>query len=458
MTAQPPEVLLLVGLGVTNSAAARALVARGHTVLLTDDSEDPRAAEVAAELGCEFHHRPDRDQLRDLLGRCGAYMATPGLPEGHPLFELAGTSGVPGISEFDLAAAWDDRQLLAVTGTNGKTTVVTLVADMLQRSGIRCAAVGNLEVPLVAAIEDPDPQCFVVEASSFRLAHSAHFAPRVGTWLNFAPDHLDVHRDLGSYRTAKERIWAEQGPRDVSVFNAEDPEVARAVLRTEGHGQKVAFALDAVVGGAPVDFHEGDGFLRGPDGIDLVATGELWSRLPHDRRNVLAAAATAWHGGATPGGIGAAAASFRGLPHRVELIAERDGIRFYNDSKATTPHATLAALEGFDDVVLIAGGRNKGIDLSVMGAARNLRAVVGIGEAGPEILAALDGVPGAQAADMAAAVELASSMAEPGDVVLLSPGCASFDWYESYGARGDDFRSAVRQLMDPPRALGAHDG
>lgn len=441
-----PQAVLLVGLGVTNTAAARALVSRGHNVAITDDGDGDGAAAVAAELGCEFQHRPDRVALGFLLERSGAFMATPGLPESHPVFDLAESLGVRGISEFDLAAAWDDRDLLAVTGTNGKTTVVSLVASMLEHSGIRCAAVGNLEVPLVAAIEDPAPQCFVVEASSFRLAHSAHFAPRVGTWLNFAPDHLNVHRDLDSYRRAKARIWAEQGSQDVSVFNAEDPVVSSEMRHSSGGGRRISFALESTVDGHEVDFHEADGWICGPDG-PLVATGELWSRLPHDRRNVLAAAATASFGGATTDGIRCGASEFRGLPHRVELVGELDGIRFYNDSKATTPHATLAALEGFEHVVLIAGGRNKGIDLSVMGSAPNLRGVVGIGEAGPEVREALGWLPGAVATSMPEAVEVASSIARQGDVVMLSPGCASFDWYGSYGERGDHFRSVVYDIV-----------
>lgn len=440
-----PEAVLLVGLGVTNAAAARALVARGHAVVITDDGDGTDAAALAEDLHCEFRHRPDHGVLASLLEGSGAYMVAPGLPESHPVFDLAGPLGVRCISEFDLAAAWDDRDLLAVTGTNGKTTVVTLVASMLEHSGIPCAAVGNLEVPLVAAIDDPVPECFVVEASSFRLARSERFAPHVGTWLNFAADHLDVHRDLDSYRRAKARIWAGQGPRDVSVFNAEDPVVSSEMEHTTGSGRRISFGLVPSTGGRRVDFHQDGAWLCGPDG-PLVEASALWSRLPHDRSNVLAAAATASFGGATPEGIAAAASEFKGLPHRVELVGERDGIRFYNDSKATTPHATLAALEGFDHVVLIAGGRNKGIDLSVMGTAGNLRGVVGIGEAGPEVLDAFADIPGAIAQSMSEAVQLASAMARNGDVVVLSPGCASFDWYGSYSERGDDFRTEVREL------------
>lgn len=446
-----PARVLAVGLGVTNAVAARALVARGHEVVVTDDGERAGAAALADELGCEFHHRPARRELEALLRRSDAFIATPGLPESHAVFELAALIGVRGLSEFDLAAAWDDRPLVAVTGTNGKTTVVTLVASMLEHSGIRCAAVGNLEVPLVGAIEDPDPSCFVVEASSFRLGHSEHFAPSVGTWVNFSPDHLDVHRDLGSYRRAKARIWSEQRTGDTAVFNAQDPVVRAEVVRTTGRGTKVAYALDrraaqSADAGWEVRYHEHRGSLCGPWG-ELVAVDDLWSRLPHDRSNVLAAAATAASAGATPEGIRVAATGFGGLPHRVQLVAEVDGVRYYNDSKATTPHAALAATQGFERIVLIAGGRTKGTDLSVLGSATGVRAVVGIGEAAGEVLAALSGVPGVIASDMAEAVRTASSTARPGDVVLLSPACASFDWYGSYVERGDRFVDAVDALV-----------
>ncbi len=444
-----PQVVTLVGLGVTNAAAARGLVKRGHRVLITDDSggEDGPAAALAGSLGAEFHYRPDAAQLHALLVRSGTYMATPGLPERHAVFDVARSIGMSGISEFDLAAAWDDRPLVAITGTNGKTTVVTLTAAMLEHSGIACATSGNVEVPLVQAIDDPEPQCFVVEASSFRLAHSRRFAPHVGTWLNFAEDHLDVHHDLESYRAAKARIWSDQSDRDVSVFNAQDPVLCDEIASTSGAGQPVAFALDPVVDGRQVDFYESERWLRGPDGVGLVQVDELWRKLPHDRRNVLAAAATAWAGGATAEGIRSGAESYVGLPHRVELVAEVDGVRFYNDSKATTPHAVLAALEGFDGVVLIAGGHNKGVDLAVMADATNVSAIVGIGESGGEVREAFADLPGVTASNMADAVERAASMAHAGEVVLLSPGCASFDWYGSYSERGDDFREVVLGLM-----------
>lgn len=440
---------LLVGLGVTNAAVARALVAHDLEVDLVDDGAGEGPARVAEELGRPLHRAPGPDQLARLVVQSDAVVPAPGLPERHEVFAAAEVAGRPVLSEFDLAAAWDDRPVLAVTGTNGKTTVSMLVEQMLVSSGVATAAVGNLEVPLVAAVEDPAPACFVVEASSFRLAHSRRFRPRVGTWLNFAEDHLDVHLDLDRYRDAKARIWSDQGPGDRAVVNAEDPVVAACSPSGTG-AEVVRFGLAPHVDGVPVDYFERNGVLTGPEG-DLVPSRELWRSLPHDRTNALAAAATALGGGATLDGVRAALRGFRGLPHRVELVATADGVRWYDDSKATAPHATLAALSGFDSVVLVAGGRNKGLDLSVLGAAADrVRAVVGIGESGPEVLAAFPGRPSALATTMAEAVDAAAGLAAGGDVVLLSPGCASFDWYGSYAERGDDFARCVRELTGDP--------
>lgn len=439
--------LLLMGLGVTNTAVADAATAHGLEVVLADDSSSGALDELAARLGARAERSPDAERLAALVALVDAVVPAPGLPERHPVFAAAAAAGRPVLSEFDLAGAWDDRPVLAVTGTNGKTTVTLLVEQMLLASGVPTAAVGNLDVPLVAAVADPAPDCFVVEASSFRLAHSRWFRPRVATWLNFAEDHLDVHADLERYRAAKARIWADQGEGDTAVVAADDPVVAAAAPVVGP--TVVRFGLAPDVDGVPVDFHVAGDRLVGPDGLDLVGVDELWRSLPHDRTNALAAAATALAGGATVDGVRAALRAFRGLPHRVELVAEVAGVRWYDDSKATAPHATLAAVGGFESVVLVAGGRNKGIDLSVLAAAGDrVRAVVGIGESAEEVLAALGDRPSRRAASMEAAVAAAAELARPGDVVLLSPGCASFDWYGSYAERGDDFARHVRQLAE----------
>jgi UDP-N-acetylmuramoylalanine--D-glutamate ligase len=411
-------------------------------VVLSDDGADPAAADaVAAELALACAH-PAPEELPSLLGRVATVLPTPGLREAHPLFDAARAAGRPVISELDLAAAWDDRPTLGITGTNGKTTVTTLSRDVLVRSGIRAVDAGNTEVPLVEAIDDPDVEVFVVEASSFRLAHSQRWAPRVGTWLNFAPDHLDVHRDLGAYEAAKASIWAHQGEGDTAVGNADDAIVADHLATVTGP-RRVTFGLGSA------DYRvdpSGERLLR-PDGSVIASVLDLYRALPHDLSNALAAVASTDALGATAEGAGAALAGFSGLRHRVELVGERDGISWIDDSKATAPHATAAAAGGFPSVVLIAGGRNKGLDLRPLGQIGSVRAVVGIGESAGEVVTAFPDRPSAIAETMEAAVEAAARLARRGDTVLLSPGCASFDWYSGYGERGDDFARIVRELV-----------
>ncbi len=448
------------GMGVTNLAVASALLRHGCSVLLSDDGDPVSLVAATDDLGgaqgvaarAEGRMRvvtaPDPARLAELVAEVDAVVPTPGLPERHPLFAAAAAAGRPVLSEFDLADAWDDRPILAVTGTNGKTTVTTLVDAMLDASGVRSAAVGNTDVPLVAAIGDEATEVFVVEASSFRLAHSRRFRPRVATWLNFAEDHLDVHRTLGDYREAKARIWADQGPHDTAVVNAEDAVVAAAVPTGADAPRVVRFGLVRDVGGIRPEYHEHDGALWGPGPVELVRCDELWSTLPHDRSNALAAAATAIAGGADLHGVRHALRSFGGLSHRVQLVGERAGVRWFDDSKATAPHATLSAIRGFDRVVLIAGGRNKGLDLHALARGGDrVRAVVGIGEAGPEVVGAFPDRASALADSMEAAVRAAAGLATAGDTVLLSPGCASFDWYRSYAERGDDYTALVRRLV-----------
>jgi UDP-N-acetylmuramoylalanine--D-glutamate ligase len=436
-----PGRALLIGFAVTNQAVARALLARGAEVVATDDHPTAATRAAAESAGVELIEAPDDARLGALVASVDAVVPSPLVPERHPVFALAARAGVPVLSEFDLARAWDERPLVAITGTDGKTTVTTLVTEMFEASGVRAAAVGNTEVPLVEAIDDPDVEVFVVEASSFRLGHTRRFSPRVATWLNFAPDHLDVHGSLASYEAAKARIWAHLPPAATAVANADDPVVMRHL--PDGV-DTVTFGLGS--GPDAADVHPVGDDLVTADGRLLVRIDELHGTLPHDVANALAASATALAGGASLDGVRRALRSFRGLPHRVAAVGEWHGVRWYDDSKATAPHATLAALRGFESVVLIAGGRNKGLDLTVLAAeADRIRAVVAIGEAATEVEAAFagDGPVVTVTTGMEDAVAVADDLARPGDVVLLSPACASFDWFGSYHERGEAFTSAV---------------
>ena len=425
-----PTSALLVGMGVANRAVAGALARRGHAVVAVDDNPSDELRADADALGITLG---SSDELIGLVAAAAFVVPTPGLPEQHEAFAIADAAGVAVVSEFDLAAVWDDRPIVAVTGTNGKTTTVELAVAALTADGRIAVAAGNTDIPLVTAIDDPNTDVFVVEASSFRLARASRFRPTVATWLNFAPDHLDVHRSLESYEAAKAHLFSLAGGGTV-IANAADPVVMRNV---PVDAATVTFGL----GGEW--YLDGD-VLAGPDG-PFAVTGELWRALPHDIENTLAVAASLAPLGVSPEAVARAASTFAPLAHRVTPVGELDGQTYYDDSKATTPHATLSALRGFDRVVLIAGGRNKGIDLTPMASASDrVVAVVAIGDSADEIERAFaPDTPVVIAGDMGGAVSAARQLAASSVPVLLSPGCASFDWYRNYGERGDDFARAV---------------
>jgi UDP-N-acetylmuramoylalanine--D-glutamate ligase len=431
---------VVVGFGVTGRAVTDHLVGGGAGVVVVEDGGgDTLALDVAAS-GARL------GTVDDVAG-ADLVVPSPGVPPTHPVHAAAAAAGVPVVSEVELAwrAAAPGTRFVAVTGTNGKTTVATMAAAILVAAGVRAVPAGNIGLPLVTAVATR-PDVVVAEVSSFQLQHTAGFRPDVAVWLNFAADHLDWHPTLEHYAAAKARIWANQGPGDVAVVNAEDPVVAAAA--GSAPGRLVTFGIDrgewCVAGGT----------LRGPRG-DVVAASQLPRCLPHDVANALAAMAAASAAGAGTEACRAGVTAFAGLPHRVQLVGEAGGVRYYDDSKATTPASVEAALRGFESVVLIAGGRNKGLDLRPLaGQAHRVRAVVAIGEAAPEVEAAFSGAaPVTVARSMADAVVAAAAAARPGDAVLLSPGCASFDWYRNYAERGDDFAAAVHDLLE-----GGHAG
>jgi UDP-N-acetylmuramoylalanine--D-glutamate ligase len=447
---------LVYGLAVAGAATVRALQRRGVEVRVVDDSGDRRRQDLATDLGVELVVAPDGDALDRLVAATDVVVPAPGVPETHPLFAAAAAAGRPVVSELELAYGWEQertggpRPMLAVTGTDGKTTTTFLAVEMLRAGGRRVVAAGNTDVPLVEAVDDADLDVFVVECASFRLAWTERFRAEAAVWLNLAEDHLNWHTSMASYEAAKARIFDQQRPTDVAIGFAGDP-VVMAHLRA-APGRRRTFALtDAdyrVEGSRP---HQQ---LVGPDGPFADVAG-MPRTLPHDLTNALAAAALVLETGLVgPSAVAAALAGFAAPPHRIELVGDAGGVRWYNDSKATTPHAASTAIRGFDRVVLIAGGLNKGLDLGPMAAeAGRIRGVVAIGRAAGDVAAAFAGrAPVITAGSMAEAVERAGDLATPGDVVLLSPGCASFDWYPDggYPARGDDFRRLVQERLRVP--------
>lgn len=439
----PYDRAVVLGLGVTGRSVAQALRRRDIAVTVIDDRPTDDTRRLAIELGIELIEAPDWATLEAAFVGAAAFLPSPGVPESHPAFGLARAHQVPTISEFDMARWWDDRPIAAVTGTDGKTSVTLLAVAMLEASGIAAVAVGNTETPLIEVIDDPSFDAFVVEASSFRLAHSERFEPTAAAWLNFSPDHLDVHSSLESYELAKAKIWANLSPNGLAVAPSDDP-VVQAHVPSDRPSTIVGLEPGIGIGG----FVENGRLLL--DGVDIAGLDDLERAFPHDVTNTLVAAALAVRLGATVTGIRAALATHRLPPHRIQHVATSHGVSFYNDSKATVPHAVLTAVRAFASVVLIAGGKNKGLDLGgLRGAADRTRAVVVMGDAADEIAAVFDGETTVlRATSMDEAVRVALSVAEIGDAVLLSPGCTSFDAYPNYGARGDDFIRAVHELVE----------
>lgn len=441
---------LVYGVGVAGMATVGALVRRGLPVVAVDDRVDAGKEAALGRLGVRLLGGLRDDELTSLVASTDFVAPAPGVPETHPVIVEAIRQGVPLRSELDLAYSWEQervggpRPMLAVTGTDGKTTTVSMVEEILAAGGRRPVACGNTEIPLVEAI-DTDADVFVVEATSFRLAFAESFRAEAAAWINLAPDHLDWHASMSTYEAAKSRLWHGVRPHDTAIGFADDPVVMAHLRRTRC--RQVTFARTGA------DYRLEGTMLTGPGG-PLVDARALHRSLPHDITNALAASALVLESGLVASdSVERALSSFVPPHHRIELVAEHRGVRWYDDSKATTPHAAVTAIRGFESVVLIAGGRNKGLDLSPMASeSGRIRAVVALGEAASEIEQAFESrVPVTVVDSMGAAVEAALRCATAPDVVLLSPGCTSLDWYPGYAARGEDFARHVLALMSQTR-------
>ena len=438
---------LVLGIGVAGKAVARALTKRGVTCVLVDDNTSPTHEAFAKEIGAELFVAPDIYSLGEIVKGVDIILPAPGVPESHPLFSIAHDAQKELISEIELAYRWEQtrpggpRPIVAVTGTDGKTTTTLLAAAMISASGRKSVAVGNTDTPFIAAL-DSDADVFVVECSSFRLALTSEFRAEASVWLNIAPDHLDWHVDIDSYVNAKAKLWASLRESDAAVAPTGSSLITG--LAAASHGRLVPFG-EGATGGYRLD----NGHLVGPSG-SIAPVSSMKRALPHDISNALAAAAICLEAGvATNESILKALETFLPARHRIEFVGERDGVRWFDDSKATSPHAVRTALRAFPRVVLIAGGRNKGLNLAeLIDESATVRAVVGIGECGSEIASIFSAhCPTAVATSMKDAVLAANGFAEPGDVVLLSPACTSFDWYKNYEERGVDYANNVRALL-----------
>ena len=445
MTAAQKKHALVVGLGLTGMSCVRYLIAHGYDVSAIDSRAAPPGLN---ELQREFPDVPVHAGgfTADWFGRADMLVVSPGISVREPAIAAALANGHEVLGDIELFARAARAPILAITGSNGKSTVTALVGAMCRAGGLDTRVGGNIGVAALSLLESTEPDVYILELSSFQLETTSSLNARAATILNLAADHMDRYRNLAEYADAKARIFRGDG---VIVINADDERVRAMVPSNRRY---IRFSLSAPARDTDLGLRERAGkiwLVRGDS--DIMPAAEL--RLPgrHNIANVLAAMALAdAHGIARDAQIDAARA-FTGLPHRTELVAEHDGVRWINDSKGTNVGATVAALDGMDaPIVLIAGGDGKGADFSELRApcARRARAVILIGRDGPRIETALAGVvPTTYATDMRDAVRHAVRAAQSGDIVLLSPACASFDMFRNYEHRGDEFRAAVKEVV-----------
>ncbi|HIE12230.1 MAG TPA: UDP-N-acetylmuramoyl-L-alanine--D-glutamate ligase [Desulfotomaculum sp.] len=437
--------VLVVGAGQSGIAAARFLNQKGAAVTLTDIK--PAALLIEATgTGVEtfFGGYPEAGGY-DLL------VVSPGVPLTVAPVAQALNLGIEVIGELELAWRFARAPVVAITGTNGKTTTTALTGEILRAAGRRTLVAGNIGVPLVTAVEDYGPEDIIVaEVSSFQLETAFSFRPRVAVVLNVTRDHLDRYQTTAAYAAAKARIFANQGEGDTAVLNLDDPVVAAMKECTRARvlffSRRHNLDTGAFVHAGRVVVSE-NGVLT-----EVCGAGEIGIPGPHNLENALAATAAAAALGVPGAIIGRALRDFEGVVHRLEFVAEVGGVRYVNDSKGTNPDAALKALESYRrPVVLIAGGRNKGNDFTTLAAKikERARALVTVGESAGEIAAAARAA-GVQeiyhAKDLREAVFQARDAAVQGDVVLLSPACASWDMFKNYEERGELFKQIVREI------------
>ena len=431
------EHVVVVGAGVAGSAAARVLLAEGATVRVSDSG---RATAAAADLRAEGIEVLEGGHAPDHLDGATMVVASPGVPPHAEILSWAHDRTLPVWGEMELGARLARVPYLAVTGTNGKTTTTGMLAACLRSAGLDAVACGNIGRPFpTAARESHD--ALVVEVSSFQLAMQTSFHPRVSVLLNLAPDHLDWHGSFDEYAAAKARVFALQGAADVHVGNLDDE--ASAAISRSAPCEVRWFTI-----GEPADDGAGvrDGRLTaGWSGADL---GALALDTPAMRADAAAAATAANAFAIGDRAIAEAIGTFAPEPHRGEPVATVDGVRFVDNSKATNPHAAIAAVGDAEGVVLIAGGDAKGVDLTPLGSiASHLAGVVAIGASAGEVRAVFDGrVPVREAGSIEEAAKVAFRMASEGGTVLLAPACASWDMFRDYAERGDRFAAAARAL------------
>src|SRR5580704_6443448 len=446
--------VLVVGLARTGVATALFCAARGALVTATESRTEAEIGESVTKLRnagvtVELGGHQETTFLHQAL-----IVPSPGVPAEFPLLVAARANGVAVWSEIELAYRFLQGTLIGITGSNGKTTTTALVEHILRTAGFPTVLAGNIGTPLIACVEDTKSNTItVVELSSFQLELIETFRPNISVFLNLTPDHLDRHRSMKTYGAAKARIFENQTEEDAAILNADDPALTPyAPARPRGFWFS---RKQHVTQGAQL---HGDDIVFRHDGAEetILTRGEIPLVGAHNLENVLAAVVATRLAGATAPAVAEGIRSFNGVEHRLEFVAEINGVRYFNDSKATNVDATLKALDAFPGhILIILGGKDKGSDYIVLQEPLREKAILAllIGAAAEKIEKQIAGSVAIERAGMLErAVETAVHAAHPGDIVLLAPACASFDQFENYEHRGRVFKDLVHRLQ--PQATG----
>jgi UDP-N-acetylmuramoylalanine--D-glutamate ligase len=441
--------ILVLGLARSGLAAARLFSEEGATVRSSDQKSEKDlgpGVEELRRLGVEVEtggHSTAILQDVDLV------VVSPGIPDRAPILKQARQAGIPIYSELEAASWWARAPMVAVTGSNGKTTTTTLLGRIFRRAGRICRVAGNIGCPLSAEVRSVPPDgVLVVEVSSFQLEHVEAFRPRVGVILNITPDHLDRHRTMETYARLKARLLTNQTAADTAVLNLDDPRTA--ALAGEVSGTPVGYSIHRRVQGGV--FVRDEAVWSGLSGAEekVMEAGRIALPGPHNLSNALAAVAAAQTMGVELPVCAEELTTFEGLEHRLELVRILDEVRYINDSKATNVEAVEQALLSFPrGILLIAGGRDKDADFSRLNRLieQRVRRLILLGEAREKMHQAWEGLTSMSLVnDLGEAVRLAHGEARPGETVLLSPACASFDMFRDFEDRGNTFKRIVAEL------------
>jgi UDP-N-acetylmuramoylalanine--D-glutamate ligase len=449
------ECVLVIGLGRSGIASCGVLRARGATVWATDEKDPELLRDMVAQLeraGVRFVAPAD---LGEVLPRLTSAVISPGVPLNGELVRRVQSARVPVYSEIEVAYRICKAPIVALTGTKGKTTTTALIGAEFRRAGKTTHVGGNIGNALIDETFVAEASDWVIaEVSSFQLESIRSFKPRIAAILNLSPDHLDRYHSMDEYAEAKLRIFANQGPGDTFVGNLDDPvigelaegeQASRIPSRALWFGMSPRRMTTLYLRQERITYAPPTG---DPRPVEIMPVSEIPLQGRHNVSNVLAAILVGLAAGLDPEALRAAVREFEPLPHRLQVVTEIDGVAYIDDSKSTNPGSVVAALESFDrPIVLIAGGKSKRTDFRAMADAvrRHVKGVVLVGEAADEIQAAISPLQAVRAGSMEEAVDTARRLASPGDVVLLSPGCASFDMFASAEARGDAFARAVTE-------------